>query len=104
MKYEQLFLRKNIDENDAKRIISQKKTNVFKKFLKKPKAEEVHVHSLNLLFEAIMIISGKYTADYFRKATHTLSVDYNVREVVFGDGVFSCKEKIRCFKENLSKK
>lgn len=88
-----IVLRKKIDENDAKKIISQKKTNVFKKFLKKPKPEEVHVHSLNLLFEAIMIISGKYTADYFRKATHTLSVDYNVREVVFGDGVFPVKKK-----------
>jgi hypothetical protein len=88
-----IVLRKKIDENDAKRIISQKKTNVFRKFLKKPKPEEVHVHSLNLLFEAILIISGKYTADYFRKATHTLSVDYNVREVVFGDGVFPIKKK-----------
>ena len=88
-----IVLRKKIDENDAKRIISQKKTNVFRKFLKKPKPEDVHVHSLNLLFESILIISGKYTADYYRKATHTLSVDYNVREVVFGDGVFPIKKK-----------
>ena len=94
-----IVLRKKIDEDDAKRIISQKKTNVFRQFLRKPKPEDVHVHSLNLLFEAILIISGKYTADYFRKATHTLSVDYNVREVVFDGGVFPVKKKSSVLKK-----
>ena len=88
-----IVLRKKIDETEAQRIISQKKTSVFRQFLRKPKPEDVHVHSLNLLFEAILIVSGKYTADYFRKATHTLSVDYNVRELVLGDGVFPVKKK-----------
>ena len=88
-----IVLRKNLDEGDAREIIAQKKTNVFRRLLKKPKSDEVHMHSLKLFFEAILIISGKYSADYFRKATHTISVDYNVMEVVLGDGVFPIKRK-----------
>ena len=94
-----IVLRKKIEETEAQRIIAQKKTSVFRQFLRKPKPDDVHVHSLNLFFEAILIISGKYTADYFRKATHTLSVDYNVREVVFGDGVFPIKKKSAVLKK-----
>lgn len=94
-----IVLRKKIDETEAQRIIDQKKTNVFRKFIRKPKNEDVHVHSLNLLFEAILMISGKYTADYFRKATHTLSVDNNVREIVLGGGVFPVKKKSSVLKK-----
>ena len=39
------------------------------------------------------MISGTYTADYFRKATHRISVDYNVGEIVLGEGVFKIKKK-----------
>ena len=39
------------------------------------------------------MISGKYIADYYRKATHTISVDSSVREAVFGDGVFPARTK-----------
>lgn len=37
--------------------------------------------------------SGKYIADYYRKATHTIAVPSNVNEVVLGDGVFPIKSK-----------
>jgi len=88
-----MVLKKQIDEDAARKIVETKKTTVFQKFLRKPKPDEIHVHSLELYYEAIWMISGKHTADYFRKATHTISVDYNVGEIVLGEGVFKIKKK-----------
>ena len=88
-----VVLKKSIEEQDALAIIEEKKTSLFKKMLKKPKREEVHVHSLKLYYECILMVSGKYIADYYRKATHTISVDSNIQEVVFGDGVFPIRSK-----------
>lgn len=87
------MLRKNIDETEAMEIVKQKKTSPFKSLLTRPKKEEVHVHSLKLYYECILMVSGKYIADYFRKATHTISVDSNVNEVVLGDGTFPVRSK-----------
>jgi len=88
-----IVLKKTIEEQDASAIIEEKKTSLFKKLLKKPKKEDVHVHSLKLYYESMLIVSGKYVADYYRKATHTISVDSNVQEVVFGDGIFPIRSK-----------
>lgn len=88
-----VVLRKSIEEDEALALIDSKKTSVFKSLLKKPKKEDVHMHSLKLYYECILMVSGKYVADYYRKATHTITVDYNVRDVVFGDGVFTTKKK-----------
>ncbi|MCV0430288.1 hypothetical protein [Nitrosopumilus sp.] len=88
-----IVLKKNIEESDASEIIEQKKTSPFKSLLSRPKKEEVHVHSLKLYYECILMVSGKYVADYFRKANHTISVDSNVHEVVLGDGVFPVRSK-----------
>ena len=82
-----------MDEDAARKIVEAKKTTVFQKFLRKPKPDDVHIHSLELYYEAILMISGKYTADYFRKATHNISVDYNVGEIVLGEGVFKIKKR-----------
>jgi len=88
-----VVLKKTLEEEDAAKTIDEKKTSLFKKLLKKPKREEVHVHSLKLYHECMLMVSGKYIADYYRKATHTISVDSNVQEVVFGDGVFPIRSK-----------
>ena len=88
-----VVLKKSIEEQNALAIIEEKKTSLFKKMLKKPKREEVHVHSLKLYYECILMVSGKYIADYYRKATHTISVDSNVHEVVLGDGIFPVRSK-----------
>ena len=88
-----IVLRKNIDESAAMEIVEQKKTKPFTSLLSRTKKEEVHVHSLKLYYECILMVSGKYIADFFRKATHTISVDSNVNEVVLGDGVFSVRSK-----------
>jgi len=99
-----IVLKKNIDDGDAREIIEQKKTSVFRKLLKKPKAEEVHLHSLKLNYESIFMISGTYSADYFRKAVHPIKVDYTVKEVVLGEGVFPIKTKSKIQKTLSSKK
>ncbi|GAH02061.1 unnamed protein product, partial [marine sediment metagenome] len=83
-----VVLRKTIDETDAMAIVEQKKSDPFKSLLSRPKKEEVHVHSLKLYHECILTVSGKYVADYYRKATYDISVDYNIRDVVLGGGLF----------------
>lgn len=88
-----VVLRKVLDEKEAAAIIEEKKTSVFKSLLKKPKKEDVHVDSIKLNHECLLKISGKYIADYYRKEVHTISVDSNVQEIVFGGGTFPIKEK-----------
>ena len=88
-----IVLRKNLEEEEAIEIVEQKKTNPFKSLLSRPKKEDVHIHSLKLNYECILMVSGKYIADYFRQATHSISVDSNIREVVLGDGTFPIRSK-----------
>jgi hypothetical protein len=88
-----VVLRKTIDETDAMAIVEQKKTDPFKSLLSRPKKEDVHVHSLKLYHECILTVSGKYVADYYRKATYDISVNYNIRDVVLGGGLFPIRSK-----------
>ncbi len=88
-----IVLRKNLENDDVMEIVDQKKTTPFKSLLSRPKKEDVHIHSLKLYYECILMVSGKYIADYFRKSTHIISVDSNVHEVIFGDGVFPVRSK-----------
>ena len=99
-----IVLRKNIDEFEVSDIVEQKKTNPFKSLLSRPKKEDVHVHSLKLYYECILMISGKYVADYYRKATHTISVDSNIHEVVLGDGTFPVRSKSGLEKKFVGKR
>jgi len=95
-----------IDKTAALKIVEEKKTSLFKKMLKKPKSDEVSVQSFDLFYECVLVLSGKYTADYFRKSTHTISVDSNVQEVILGDGVFPIRSKSslrKAFVGNLGK-
>ena len=88
-----VVLRKKIDEAEAMEIVQQKKTKPFKSLLSHPKKEQVHVHSLKLYYECILMVSGKYVADYYRKATHTISVNYNISDVLLGEGLFPIRSK-----------
>jgi len=99
-----IVLKKNIDDGDAREMVEKKKTSVFRTLLKKAKTEEVHLHSLKLNYESILMISGSYTADYFRKAIHPIKVDYTVKEVVLGEGVFRIRTKSKFQKALSSKK
>ena len=88
-----IVLRKKIDENEVLEIIDDKKTTLFKSLFLRPKKNDVHIHSVKLYYECILMISGKYVANYFRKATHSISVHSNVSEVILGDGVFPVQTK-----------
>ena len=88
-----VVLRKKLEESEALEIVEDKKTNVFKSLFSRPKKADIHIHSLKLYYECILIVSGKYMANYFRKATHSISVSSNVAEVLLGDGVFPVREK-----------
>ena len=88
-----IVLKKTVDEQVSRELVENKKTNLFKKLLKKPKSEEVHLHSIKLNYEAILMVSGIYTANFFRKAIHPIKVDFNVNEVVLGEGVFPIRTK-----------
>ena len=88
-----VVLRKNIELEDATEIVEEKKTKPFKSLLSRPKKEQVHIHSVKLYYECILMVSGKYVADYYRKAIHTISVPSNVKEVELGDGVFQIRSK-----------
>jgi len=82
-----------MEEQDALEIIEEKKTKPFKSLLSRPKKEQVHIHSMKLYYECILMVSGKYLADYYRKATHTISVPSNVKEVELGEGMFQIRSK-----------
>ena len=87
-----MVLRPLVDSDEIEQIIENKKTLFFRKLLQKPKKNEVHVHSIKLTYEAFLILSGKYSANFYRKATHPISVDYTVKEIIFGDVIFPIKQ------------
>ena len=88
-----VVLRKKIDETEVLEILEDKKTTLFKSLFSRPKKSDIHIHSVKLHYECILVISGKYMANYFRKATHSISVHSNVSEVVLGDGIFPVRTK-----------
>lgn len=56
--------------------------------MKTPEPHEIHMHSFKMIYEPLMILSGKYCADFFREASHEVRVDQNVKELAFEDGIF----------------
>ena len=88
-----IVLRKKLDENEVLEIIDDKKTTLFKSLFSRPKKNDIHIHSVKLYYECILMISGKYMANYFRKATNSISVPSNVSEVILGDGIFPVRSK-----------
>lgn len=82
-----IVLKPHVDYVEVQELIEKKKTDYFRHFLRKPDKSEVHVHSLTLMYEPLMILSGQYNADFLRKAVHEVRVDHNVKEIIFG-GVF----------------
>ena len=88
-----ISLKPHIDSDDAEEMVDSRKVKLFQTLLHKPKKSEIHMHSLNLHFEAILLLSGKYSVDFIRDATHTLSVDKDVQEVIISDEVFPIKTK-----------
>ena len=66
------------------RVASEKlKQQLFTRFgLLKPKAEEIQFVSIDKYYEPYIVISGKYSVDYYRKCVYTVNVDEGVLEVI----------------------
>ena len=87
-----VVLRPTLDLSDAEQIVENRKTSRFRSMLQKPSKTEVHVHSLKLSYEAFLILSGKYNADFYRKVIHTINVKPNVKEILVGGYTFPVKQ------------
>ena len=92
-KIKTVVLRPLLDSDEASQIIENRKTSLFRKMLQKPKKSEVHVHSIKLFYEAFLVLSGKYTANYYRKSMHTITVDPTVKEIIIADEIFPVKQR-----------
>jgi len=86
-----VVLRPTLDLSDAEQIVENRKTSSFRSMLQKPNKTNVHVHSLKLSYEAFLILSGKYNADFYRKVIHTINVKPNVKEIIVGGYTFPIK-------------
>ena len=91
-KIKTVVLRPILDPDDAQQIVENRKTSLFRSMLQKPKKTDVHIHSLKLSYEAFLILSGKYNANFYRKTVHTINVEPIVREIIVGDNVFPIKK------------
>ena len=88
-----ISLKPLLDSDAAEEMIDSRKVKSFQTLLHKPKKSEIHLHSITLHFESILLLSGKYSVDFIRDAEHTLSVDKDVQEVIISDEVFPVKKK-----------
>ena len=88
-----ISLKPLLDSDAAEEMIDSRKVKSFQTLLHKPKKSEIHLHSLTLHFESILLLSGKYSVDFIRDAEHSLSVDKDVQEVIISDEVFPVKKK-----------
>lgn len=88
-----ISLKPGLDSDTAEEMVDSRKVKLFQTLLHKPKKSEIHLHSLTLHFESILLLSGKYSVDFIRDAEHTLSVDKDVQEVIISDEVFPVKKK-----------
>ena len=72
------------------RVASEKlKQQLFTRFwLLKPKAEEIQFVSIDKYYEPYIVISGKYSIDYYRKCVYTVNVDEGVLEVILLNSKF----------------
>ena len=86
-------LKPKLSHDEAEKIIDNKKINTFKFLLQKPSKNDVSVNSLTLYYEAFLLFSGRYTADFIRKAHHTINVDSDVREITIDQNTYPVNTK-----------
>ena len=92
-KVRKITLKPQIDSDVAEDMVDNRKVKLFQTLLKKPKKSEIHLHSLKLFYEACLLLSGKYSADFIRDTNHTLHIDKNVRELILDDKVYPVSPK-----------
>lgn len=102
-KIKTLVLKKLVTDQDVYLLIQGKKGAYFRSLFSRTAKKDIHIESNKVNYECVVMISGRYTADYFRHVTHTLSVSGNVREIVFGDGVFPARSRSNIGKQILGK-
>ena len=83
-----IVLRTKLMPHDIMEILEKKKTSLFGSALRHPKSEDVKVENPVLYLERIIFVSGYYEIDFNRKATYTVKVDSDVREVSIGNEKF----------------
>ena len=98
-KIKTIVLRSKIGKDEIKEYVERKKTSAFSSLLRSPERSEIHVHSLKLIYEPFLILSGSYNSDFYQKTTHTITVPSNVTEVILGDGVFPVRKKSKFIKK-----
>ena len=96
-KVRKITLKPQIDSDVAEDMIDNRKVKLFQTLLKKPKKSEIHLHSLKLFYEACLLLSGKFSADFVRDTNHTIHVDKNVRELIIDDKVYPVSQKKSVF-------
>jgi len=92
-KVRKITLKPQIDSDIAEDMVDNRKVKLFQTLLKKPKKSEIHLHSLKLFYEACLLLSGKYSADFIRDTKHTIHVDKNVSELIIDDKVYPVSQK-----------
>ena len=93
-KIKTVVLRPILDDDGADQIVENRKTSLFRSMLQKPKKSEVHVHSITLSYEAFLILSGNYNANFYRKTVHQIHVDPTVKEIIIGDDTLDRKSVV----------
>ncbi len=96
-KSKDIVLKPALDYDEIVDMVESRKVKVFQTLLQKPKRSDIHIHSTKLFFEAFLLLSGKYTANFIREADHTITVDKNVRELIIDGQTLSYTREKGCF-------
>ena len=68
-----IVLKPSLDYDEIVDMVESRKVKLFQTLLNKPKRSDIHIHSTKLFFEAFLLLSGRYTADFIREVTHTIT-------------------------------
>ena len=71
-----VVLKPSLDYDEIVDMVESRKVKIFQSLLQKPKRSDIHIHSTKLFFEAFLLLSGKYTADFIREVDHTICLLY----------------------------
>ena len=88
-----IVLKPSLDYDEIVDMVESRKVKIFQTLLQKPKRSDIHIHSTKLFFEAFLLLSGKYTADFIREVDHTITVDKNVKELIIDGQTYPILQK-----------
>jgi len=72
-----------VDPEVTKLTAEKLKDQMFTRFgFLKPKPDEIQIVSIEKYFEPYLLITGKYSVDYYRKCVYHIRVDEGVLEAV----------------------